>query len=471
MLDEADDSSDVRGLFKQSRRKIFQQCECMRLCKFEKKGSETLHGSFTNLCIQDSDADIHIFVSLQIDPKALSKSELFGKLDATTREWSDGVFTALLRKILAGQRSDEGSASRHWIVLDGDVDPEWVENLNSMLDDNKLLTLPNGERLALPHNVRVIFEVEDLRYATLATVSRCGMVWFGAEVVQPHMVATRWLECRAAGMDSQCWSAPTSSLSSYADATIGREASLHAACLAAVRPMLSKDGLLEAGLAYATSKQHIMAFSQQQCTLSFVALLATGVARVCEYDSENPDNLNEGAVQRFMTKHSLLALVWALGGSMSAESRKDLHRWLQSAVSHGLPNNPENTLFDYEVRLSDGEWVSIQARVPIVEVEAHRIPAGDVLVTTAETLTHEELLRSLLRQRRFVLLCGMIPSHCKYGYGKYVRRNPVHEYTLHTQKHYSRIRNKACFSISVKQLQIKRCLGKESFPSSVGSIL
>uniref|UniRef100_A0A1X7SM06 Uncharacterized protein n=1 Tax=Amphimedon queenslandica TaxID=400682 RepID=A0A1X7SM06_AMPQE len=68
-----------------------------------------------------------------------------------------------------------------------DIDPEWVENLNSVLDDNKLLTLPNGERLSIPPNVRIMFEVQYLKFATLAPVSRCGMVWFSEDVLTLDM--------------------------------------------------------------------------------------------------------------------------------------------------------------------------------------------------------------------------------------------------------------------------------------------
>ena len=116
-----------------------------------------------------------------IDPKAITKDELYGKLDDTTMSWTDGIFTHILRKIVENQRGE--SNKRHWIVFDGDVDPEWAENLNSVLDDNKILTLPNGERLSIPPNVKILFEVESLKYATLATVSRCGMVWFSDDIL------------------------------------------------------------------------------------------------------------------------------------------------------------------------------------------------------------------------------------------------------------------------------------------------
>jgi len=67
-------------------------------------------------------------VSYVIDPKAMQKDDLYGVLDNTTREWTDGLFTSILRRITDDTRGE--SSKRHWIVFDGDVDPEWVENLN-----------------------------------------------------------------------------------------------------------------------------------------------------------------------------------------------------------------------------------------------------------------------------------------------------------------------------------------------------
>jgi dynein heavy chain len=46
-----------------------------------------------------------------------------------------------------------------YLVFDGDVDAVWVENMNSVMDDNRLLTLPNGERIRLQAHCRLLFEV------------------------------------------------------------------------------------------------------------------------------------------------------------------------------------------------------------------------------------------------------------------------------------------------------------------------
>jgi dynein heavy chain 1 len=59
--------------------------------------------------------------SYVIDPKAISKDELYGKLDNTTMEWTDGVFTGILRKITENVRGEINK--RHWLIFDGDVDP------------------------------------------------------------------------------------------------------------------------------------------------------------------------------------------------------------------------------------------------------------------------------------------------------------------------------------------------------------
>jgi dynein heavy chain 2 len=92
-----------------------------------------------------------------LNPKALPKSALLGYLNQDTREFTSGVLTAAARSA-----AREPTEVLCWVICDGDVDPEWIEALNSVLDDNRLLTLPTGERISFSNNVNFIFETNDL---------------------------------------------------------------------------------------------------------------------------------------------------------------------------------------------------------------------------------------------------------------------------------------------------------------------
>lgn len=68
-----------------------------------------------------------------LDPKAVTTAELYGTLHPSTREWREGIFSHILREFATAPTTDP-----KWIVLDGDVDPLWIESLNSLMDDNRV---------------------------------------------------------------------------------------------------------------------------------------------------------------------------------------------------------------------------------------------------------------------------------------------------------------------------------------------
>ncbi|XP_009955032.1 PREDICTED: dynein heavy chain 10, axonemal, partial [Leptosomus discolor] len=127
-----------------------------------------------------------------LNPKAMSVIELYGILDPTTRDWADGVLTNIFRDINRPTDKKE----RRYILFDGDVDALWVENMNSVMDDNKLLTLANGERIRLQSHCALLFEVGDLQYASPATVSRCGVVFVDPKNLKYKPYWQKWVEER-----------------------------------------------------------------------------------------------------------------------------------------------------------------------------------------------------------------------------------------------------------------------------------
>lgn len=123
-----------------------------------------------------------------LNPKSVTINELFGFLNSTM-EWNDGVLSSMMARLC----KDE-SPEQKWMILDGPVDTLWIESMNTVLDDNKVLTLLNGDRISLPPNMGLIFEVENLAVASPATVSRAGMVYLDINDLGWRPYIESWIE-------------------------------------------------------------------------------------------------------------------------------------------------------------------------------------------------------------------------------------------------------------------------------------
>lgn len=115
-----------------------------------------------------------------INPKSVTVGELYGEVlytregtvssffslywfilststaqdNTLTLEWRDGLMALSVRRAVSDTSDDH-----KWVICDGPVDALWIENMNTVLDDNKMLCLANSERIKLTPSIHMMFEV------------------------------------------------------------------------------------------------------------------------------------------------------------------------------------------------------------------------------------------------------------------------------------------------------------------------
>ncbi|KAK9240220.1 dynein heavy chain, N-terminal region 1-domain-containing protein [Lipomyces kononenkoae] len=337
-----------------------------------------------------------------IDSKVMSKEDLYGNFDRTTREWTDGLFTGILRKINDGHRGE--SLKRHWIVFDGDVDPEWAENLNSVLDDNKILTLPNGERLSLLSNVRIFFEVDSMKYATLATISRCGMVWFGTDTVSTHMLVKSYInKLRTTAFEDSDDALPL--IPAVSNTSSDRTT---VAIADQLEKIFLREEWLDTILHEAAGCSHIMEFSASRALHTLFSLTTSSVTKILEYDSLHPDfAVSKDQRETYLISKLLVNLIWSCVGDCPLSDRQIFARYLcRLELFAGLDIPADDSVLDYDMSLPLANWVSWQSQVPKMDLDPHTITKTDIVIPTVDTVRHEALLNSCLQEKRALVLCG-----------------------------------------------------------------
>ncbi|CAG9135931.1 unnamed protein product [Plutella xylostella] len=299
-----------------------------------------------------------------LNPKAVTNDELFGIINPATREWKDGLFSVIMR-----DQANLVGENPKWIVLDGDIDPMWIESLNTVMDDNKILTLASNERIALTPTMRLMFEISNLRTATPATVSRAGILYINPQDLGWNPYVTSWVETRKIPSEK-------SNLVMLFDKYIPQ-------CLETVRTRFKKITPIAE-----------MAHVQMLCHLLHCLFV--------------PENTPADCPKEWHDIYFAFACVWAFGSAMfqdtAVDYRVEFTKWWVNEFKYvKFPTG--GTVFDYYIDPETKQFVPWTEKVPKFELDPD-IPLQAVLVPTAETIRIRYFLDLLMKNKHPVMLVG-----------------------------------------------------------------
>nr|VZI28891.1 unnamed protein product [Spirometra erinaceieuropaei] len=276
----------------------------------------------------------------------------------------DGLFSVVMRDL-----ANMVQSGPKWIVLDGDIDPMWIESLNTVMDDNKVLTLASNERIPLTPSMRLVFEISHLKTATPATVSRAGILYINPQDLGWMPFVSSWLTLRE-------------NRSEQANLLILFERYVPI-CLEALKSRFKKIiPIVE------------IAHVQMLCYLLDAHLTQTNTP------ADSPKELYE--------LYFVFCAVWAFGGSLFQDQLVD-HRmefskwWVSEFKSVKFPS--QGSVFDYFIDPESKKFEPWLKRVEEFTLDQD-IPLQSALVPTAETTRLRYFLDLLVAARRPVMLVG-----------------------------------------------------------------
>ncbi|XP_063077561.1 dynein axonemal heavy chain 9-like [Engraulis encrasicolus] len=299
-----------------------------------------------------------------LNPKAVTNDELFGIINPATREWKDGLFSSIMREM-----ANITHSGPKWIVLDGDIDPMWIESLNTVMDDNKVLTLASNERIPLNPTMRLLFEISHLRTATPATVSRAGILYINPADLGWNPPVSSWIDSREVQSEK-------------ANLTILFDKYLPP-CLETLRTRFKKI-------------IPIPEQSQVQMLCYLLECLLT------------PEHTPPDCPKELYELYFAFAAIWAFGGAMFQDQLVDYRVefskwWVSEFKSIKFPS--QGTVFDYYIDPDTKKFEPWAKMVPKFEMDPD-IPLQACLVPTSETVRVRYFLDRLLERRRPIMLVG-----------------------------------------------------------------
>ena len=316
-----------------------------------------------------------------LNPKSIASDDLYGKyINIQTRDFKYGILSTIMKTM-----SNAPDKNQKWIILDGDLDAHWIENMNSVMDDNKVLTLPNNDRIDLLPHMRMFFEIRDLKFASKATVSRAGILYITDD-------------------DGYQW---RGYIKSWMQQMRFRKKIEQ-------ETLVNFDTFLEPCLKFLKSTRFIVdQVFQITFVIGFCKILEAYIEKKEACMNRDPKKQLKGDDEPYPGYELLFcfAAIWSMGAILTDKDGVDYRRtfsdWFrQTYKNFKIP--PKGSVFDY--------YVIMDAENPRFEEWTQKIPEIEfkpgqnikyITVPTSETVSVSELMEKLLEIGHPSLLIGM----------------------------------------------------------------